>query len=438
MTPLVCSACGAPNPDTYRFCQRCGTPLPATEPATLDAPEALSADPSTPAPDEGAIAMAEPEEECAAVPDDSVAVVPRADGDMEVAVADPSVLPEELPPVLSPAPGDRDSDNLDTTTPEMPLPTSLPDDSEANCPQGAAPSIDPSTAPGTEPAAPPILQLIGIDYAGRTDRGRERDRNEDAFAVRLRVDREGGSHLPGQLWARGVFVVCDGMGGHARGEVASTMAVELLMAKLQPLQTEGLPGQQTLQEIVHSVNQAIFTQNQAELRRDAGRMGTTMVLLAIDNTRAAIAHVGDSRIYRLTAAGLEQITRDHEVANRLIDGGMVAAEALARPDAHQLTQALGPNDDDAVTPAIAFFEIECPTLFLLCSDGLCDNDVVETHWQEYLLPLLAAEADLEAGAERLIELGNRINGYDNITAVLVRCLVAPAVPREELLSVYTA
>jgi serine/threonine protein phosphatase PrpC len=107
----------------------------------------------------------------------------------------------------------------------------------------------------------------------------------------------------------------------------------------------------------------------------------------------------------------------------LIDQGVETAVALSRHDAHQLTQALGPYANHQLEPAIAFSQITEPTLFLLCSDGLCDNDLVEQNWETYLLPLLAADADLGSGVKKLIDLANTINGHDNITAILVNCQV---------------
>lgn len=150
-------------------------------------------------------------------------------------------------------------------------------------------------------------------------------------------------------------------------------------------------------------------------------MGTTLVMLALHDLNVVIAHVGDSRIYQVANSQLVQLTRDHEVYNQLIDLGMDRNSAMARPDAHQLTQALGPNCSDRLEPNIQFFNLTEPTLFLLCSDGLCDNNVIEQHWQAYLLPILNKEIDVETGLERIIELGNNMNGHDNITAILILC-----------------
>ncbi len=268
-------------------------------------------------------------------------------------------------------------------------------------------------------------RLISMRHAGLTDVGKQRNHNEDNFAINSQITTHETPDLGVLITSRGLFVLCDGMGGHAGGEVASSMAIERIVEKFTPFWENRLPGTQKLREIIQAANQSIFELNESELRRDVGRMGTTLVLLSICNSEAAIAHVGDSRIYQITASGLKQITRDHEVANRLIDQGVESTVALSRYDAHQLTQALGPYANHQIEPAIAFLQILEPTLFLLCSDGLCDNDLVEQNWETYLLPLLAADADLRSGVKQLIDLANTINGHDNITAILVNCQVEP-------------
>jgi serine/threonine protein phosphatase PrpC len=197
-----------------------------------------------------------------------------------------------------------------------------------------------------------------------------------------------------------------------------------------------LPGEMKLNEIICNANQAIFIKNENEKRKSLGRMGTTLVVLGIHDLDVVIAHVGDSRIYKVTnrtnleseskleaeaEPKLEQITRDHEVLNQLIDLGIEPEIAQSRPDAHQLTQALGPNPSDRLEPSIEFFTLTEPTLFLLCSDGLCDNDAIDDNWRSHLLPILNKEVDLQTGLDRLIELGNNVNGHDNLTAVLVLC-----------------
>lgn len=267
------------------------------------------------------------------------------------------------------------------------------------------------------------LQLLRLSYAGITDVGQERDHNEDNFVMLSQVfSTENAAHevIRDQ---KGLFVVCDGMGGHDGGEVASAIAIEQIVSQAQAFWHGDLPSESDLKQIILKANQAIFDHNEQESRCDLGRMGTTLILLAIHNTQVAIAHVGDSRIYRVTAQKLEQITRDHEVANRLIDQGMSVAVARARLDAHQLTQALGPFENHQVNPTINYFQLTEPTIFLLCSDGLCDDNVIEENWQTHLLPLLDQQTNLATGVQELVYLGNYLNGHDNITAIAVQCLV---------------
>jgi len=279
------------------------------------------------------------------------------------------------------------------------------------------------------------LYLQNITYAGKTDVGKQRDRNEDDFAAIFQTRSINGKSQISDRSYRGLFVLCDGMGGHEGGAEASAIAVNSIIEQFQPFWVDTLPGSQKLEEIISNANQAIFIKNESEQRQALGRMGTTLVMLTIHDLEVAIAHVGDSRIYKVTNSPnlpaedstksnlpkLEQITRDHEVLNQLIDLGVDLETAQARPDAHQLTQALGPNPTNLLSPSIQIFSLTEPTLFLLCSDGLCDNDAIEQNWRSHLLPILNKEIDLQTGLDNLIELGNNINGYDNLTAILVLC-----------------
>jgi len=188
-----------------------------------------------------------------------------------------------------------------------------------------------------------------------------------------------------------------------------------------------LPTEQSIKEAIILANQVIYDQNQREGRSGAGRMGTTLVLLLIQETRIAFAHVGDSRLYRLTRkAGLQQLTLDHEVGQREISRGVSPSIAYSRTDAYQLTQALGPRDQYAVSPDIEFIEIHEDTLLLLVSDGLSDNNLLENNWESHLAPLLSSSANLEHGITELIDLANQYNGHDNITIIAVRIKVRPS------------
>lgn len=269
------------------------------------------------------------------------------------------------------------------------------------------------------------MRLISLEDAGRTDIGRQRDHNEDCFSIQTE-SRKIESPQERALKAKGLYILCDGMGGHAGGEVASALAVETLRQYFEANWHNQLPSEESIREAIQQANRAIYDRNQENARSGSGRMGTTLVLVLVQGTEAAIAHVGDSRLYRFSRRrGLEQVTVDHEVGQREIQRGVEPAIAYARPDAYQLTQALGPRDENFINPEVKFLELNEDMLLLLCSDGLTDNDLLETHWRTHLEPLLKSQANLEQGVSELIELANHYNGHDNITAIAIRAGVRP-------------
>ncbi|MDJ0733962.1 MAG: serine/threonine phosphatase [Nostocaceae cyanobacterium] len=270
------------------------------------------------------------------------------------------------------------------------------------------------------------MQLSSLEDAGLTDVGRQRNHNEDYFGIETQISK---LDLPKShtVSARGLYILCDGMGGHAGGEVASELAVNTLRQYFHTHWTENqLPPEDIIRQGVRTANQAIYQLNQDDARSGVGRMGTTLVMVLIQNNQVAVAHVGDSRLYSLTRKqGVQQITIDHEVGQREIARGVEANLAYARPDAYQLTQALGPRDESTINPDVKFLQINEDTLFVLVSDGLSDNDLITTHWETHLLPLLSSSSNLESGVKELIDLANKYNGHDNITAVLIRAKVRP-------------
>lgn len=285
----------------------------------------------------------------------------------------------------------------------------------------------PGSGMGDENETPTVvlpMQLLSLEDAGRTDVGRQRRHNEDYYGVQTVLTKTE-SPLGRSIQARGLYILCDGMGGHAGGEVASALAVKTLSQYFQEHWTDELPSEDSIRQGVLKANQAIYDINQQDARSGSGRMGTTLVMVLVQETQVAVAHVGDSRLYRINRRGIEQMTVDHEVGQREIKRGVEKSIAYNRPDAYQLTQALGPRNEHFIDPDITFFELNEDTLLLLCSDGLCDNDLVEGHWPTHLQPLLASRANLEQGVIDLIELANQYNGHDNITAVLIRAKVRP-------------
>jgi len=269
------------------------------------------------------------------------------------------------------------------------------------------------------------MQLRSLSDACCTDIGTQRDHNEDFFGVKTTIEKVE-NNTENNLHVRGLYVVCDGMGGHAAGEVASAMAVESLQKYFQTHWQSELPERDVIETAVLQANDTLYQTNLGNSRSGSGRMGTTLVMALVQDTQLAIAHVGDSRIYRLSRKqGLEQLTLDHEVGQREINRGVEPDIAYGRPDAYQLTQALGPRENSGVRPDIQFMEIAEDCLILLCSDGLSDNDFIEENWTEHLEPLIKADADLQSGLFKLVDLANEHNGHDNITAVLLRIKLEP-------------
>ncbi|EAZ88511.1 serine/threonine phosphatase [Crocosphaera chwakensis] len=271
------------------------------------------------------------------------------------------------------------------------------------------------------------MELVHLIALGCTDRGRQRHHNEDYFGMKTQVTiRQNNQDI--FVDGRGLYIVCDGMGGHAAGEVASAMAVETLENFFAQHWQEDFPTEETILQGILLANKNLYDINQSNASSGSGRMGTTLVLILVDQTKVAVAHVGDSRVYSIGRKnGLEQLTIDHEVGQRAIQNGVEPKLAYSRPDAYQLTQALGPHENKYLQPDIRFIDLVEDTLFLLCSDGLCDNDLVEDHWETSLLPFLSSSQSLDKGMTKLINFANSYNGHDNITAVLVRVKIRPKV-----------
>ncbi len=328
-----------------------------------------------------------------------------------------TVAKEQQASITSPIPPIATTgEPADITTSYLPAPTVLQTDES------------PSTFMQIDDTPTVVLpmQLVSLDDAGLTDVGGQRQHNEDCFGIETAINK---LEFPKgrNIQARGLYILCDGMGGHAGGEVASSMAVRTIQQYFQTNWQSGqLPSEESIREAVQLANKAIYDANQQDSRSGVGRMGTTLVLVLLQDNQVAVAHVGDSRLYRLNRKqGLEQVTLDHEVGQREILRGVEPAIAYARPDAYQLTQALGPRDQNYIHPDVKFLELNEDTLLILASDGLSDNNLVEHYWQTHLEPLLSSSSNLEQGVTALIDLANQYNGHDNITAVVIRAKVAP-------------
>ncbi|WP_373547805.1 serine/threonine phosphatase [Chamaesiphon sp.] len=263
-------------------------------------------------------------------------------------------------------------------------------------------------------------KLIGLEDAAATHTGKKRDHNEDCFGIVSRIERRD-SPKGKKISAQGLYILCDGMGGHAGGEIASSMTVDLLRDYFATKWGDTLPDEQTIREGIVAANEAVFEINQKNSAQGSGRMGTTLVLVLVQDQNIAVAHVGDSRCYGITPTqGLIQLTLDHEVGQQQILRGVDPEIAYGRPDSYQLTQAIGPRDRNYIAPDIRFFELQEDTLILLASDGLTDNQLLENYWLTNVAPLLSNDSNLQDGVDRLIDFANEYNGHDNITAMVVR------------------
>jgi len=256
-----------------------------------------------------------------------------------------------------------------------------------------------------------------VAWSAHTDVGIQRERNEDAVAGDLRVD-------PATSEARGVFVVCDGVGGHARGEEASALGVSVLRERLQWAIREPWPPEPELTRRVGdamlAAHRAIAERNDAVDGTDKERSATTAVLMLLSGRRGCVAHVGDSRAYQITRDGSACLTADHNVATREINQGESVDDAWARPDARHLTQALGPIPEEQLRPTILPLAVEQDSVFLLCTDGLSGGGFVDANEARLVRPLLSRDADIATGCRTLVEAARAFDGHDNITALLVR------------------
>ncbi len=257
--------------------------------------------------------------------------------------------------------------------------------------------------------------LSSLESVGRTDVGRERTHNEDYFSIDQQhfctPDLPDGGY-------RGLYILCDGMGGMAKGEVASELATKTLRSYLNSRWQRHLPTEIGLELAMNSANKAVYERNQREQRAGSGRMGTTAVVMMVNNSHIRYVHIGDSRLYRLTRQGLQQLTTDHNAYQRALQRGYSLEEAQAYGP--QLTKALGPWSGESLRPQSQTLAVEEDTVFLLCSDGLSDHDLLENHTHSHLMGLLDFRTDLAHGIDQLMALANQKNGHDNITAVAVR------------------
>jgi protein phosphatase len=246
---------------------------------------------------------------------------------------------------------------------------------------------------------------LGIEVVGRSDVGRVRLSNEDSYGFDLR---------------HGVFVVCDGMGGHAAGEVASKIAVDTVLSYFrdkEPLAADAALmdaplGAQMLSDAVNKANENIL--EYAQGHTGASGMGTTLVAARFDDGKFTIAHVGDSRIYLMRGSTLLQLTEDHSLVMEQVRRGIMTLEEARRSTAqHIITRALG--TEDTSPPDLAEFPAEAGDILMLTTDGVLrhmeDNQIHD---------VLQDVPSLKAACDRLVDLALDAGGEDNATCILIR------------------
>ena len=248
-----------------------------------------------------------------------------------------------------------------------------------------------------------------LEIATCTDPGMVRSHNEDSIATDP---------------ANGLMVLADGMGGYNAGEVASGMATTVITTEMQQLLAKANPydvdpesskvvAGQLVREQVMKANASIY--HAAQSQPQYAGMGTTLVVCLFYDNKALVAHLGDSRLYRMRDGTLKQITRDHSLLQEQIDSGLITAEQAKHAQHKNLvTKALG--IDPTVEPEIREYETQPGDIYLLCSDGLCD--MVED--SDISMTLEALGANLKLAAQQLVQMANDNGGKDNVSVILVR------------------
>lgn len=252
-----------------------------------------------------------------------------------------------------------------------------------------------------------------LEFAACTDTGLVRPQNEDSLAFDA---------------GNGFALLADGMGGYNAGEVASQLAVTAVAEGLKAVLPTMRATRHSVTDVALQLRQQIALANAKILQQSLAQpqwagMGTTLVALVFHDRRAVVAHVGDSRLYRLRGVQFEQLTHDHSVLQECIDQGQVSPDPDVRlAQKSLLTRALGV--ESGVEAELNGFEVLPGDLFLLCSDGL--PDMLED--SEIGQVLATRKSDLTGAAQRLVEMANDHGGFDNVSVIVVR--VKQSFPRQ--------
>ncbi len=275
-------------------------------------------------------------------------------------------------------------------------------------------AADRSLLVGTPPAS--------VAFGGSTHVGMVRESNQDFWGYYVPED-------PGKVGYEGLYIVCDGMGGHAGGETASLLAVEKTIDECKDGPKKGEDGKEETLEVclrraVETANGRIF--GEAQERPELRGMGSTITALVLQDGQGHFAQVGDSRGYVIRGAKIRQITKDHSLVQQLVDEGLIdASEMETHPDKNVILRSLGVRP--AVEVDLFSMPIKTGDIFMMCSDGL--SGLVS---EEELLAIIEGHRDhLDAACEVLIDLANSYGGHDNITLEMIKIGGKDAESKEE-------
>jgi PPM family protein phosphatase len=239
---------------------------------------------------------------------------------------------------------------------------------------------------------------LHIDYGTHTHQGRVRTSNEDSYAANAK---------------NRIFLVADGMGGHAAGEIASQIAASTVEELVVSRRNSDSQPEETLRLAALEANSRIYDTQRK--KPELAGMGSTLTILSFRDDRYYIAHVGDSRAYLLRNGTLDQLTRDHSLVWHLFESGVLRKDELAsHPQKNLITRSIGPHPQVEID--LERGDAREGDIYLLCSDGL--TDVVS---DENIRAILSdtAKSPQQLG-ETLVNAANRGGGPDNITVVVVR------------------
>jgi serine/threonine protein phosphatase PrpC len=316
--------------------------------------------------------------------------------DTDEAVAQALFAPEEPSAAPEPEPAPQAAPE---TEPPAPVASAEPE-------PAAAPEATPEPAPTAPDDPAPSRVRLAVDAL--SDVGCVRTNNEDAY---------------GYDYELGIFVICDGMGGMAAGEVASSNAVAALVNTFADSASTGLPVGTRLQHAVHTANSTVWDLGQLPEHKG---MGTTAVAAALDGHKLIIANVGDSRAYMVQNGQETQITIDHSYINELIRNGTLTPETAQTADLHGyesvITRAIGVSE--TVEPDYYSIDLVPGTQILIASDGLT------RYLQQGELATILQATPFETACANLIDLAKRRGGHDNITCLLLAVL-APETTQPE-------